>query len=99
MAEPVLDVVAEDPEIEQVAADVPQPAVHEHRREELGIEKYAGTSPKVKMNRSTSAGGRVSCSTNTRALRTTRMVVTTGRVRVGMTSLRGIIAIAGKIVA
>ena len=31
---PVFDVVAEDPEVEHVADDVHQPAVHEHRRED-----------------------------------------------------------------
>ena len=60
----------------------------------------AGTRPNVKMNRSSSAGDIEICSRNTSTLTAMTATVTTGVVRDGMTSLRGIIGgFAGKIVA
>ncbi len=43
--EAVLDVVAEDPEVEQVAAEVPEAAVHEHRREHREVDQRRVARP------------------------------------------------------
>ncbi len=42
MAHAILDVVAEDPECQQVAADMHVAAVHEHRREHRGPTEVRG---------------------------------------------------------
>ena len=68
MAERVLDVVAEDPQVQHVAGDVEQPAVQEHRREDRerpapGITRGAqcpvsrhGTAPNSMTNAVARAG-------------------------------------------
>ena len=45
VAEPVFDVVAEDPQVEHVAEKVQPAAVQEHRREDGGHVNRAGTTP------------------------------------------------------
>ena len=91
MSKAVLDVVAEDPEVEHVAADVRPAAVQEHRGDDAIPGELRRDQAPLPHEQLEGARGRASARAGTRAtFRQIRPTVTTGHVRVGMTSRRGI---------
>jgi len=89
-AHAVFHVVAEDPQVQHVSADVQEAAVQEHRREDRHPGERGGTSPNDMM-KSLTWSPSDSWNRKTSALTTMSVMVVYGVVREGMTSRSGII--------
>ena len=92
VAHAVLDVVAEDPQVEHVAADVHQAAVQEHRGEQRDQRELGGHQAVREDERLPARAERELVAGTPARSRTMMLMVTTGVDRDGMTSRRGIIA-------
>ena len=90
MPEAIFDVVAEDPEEEHVAEEVPPAAVQEHRREDGEPVEPRRHDAVACKNCSSAASGSDCSKRNATLLRTMKATVKRGNVRDGMTSRSGI---------